>query len=321
MANISARRLDRKRFDWVGVTLVGVFLLALGGMTCYSLLQSRKDKLLLEAVQTSDMAQVKSLIAANHYSKKTLNDAFDNLSYQPPGKEKMALLQLLMDSGANPNVQSGLEHAAQAGDNAMVKLMLARGADPNKRQGYYSALMFALTGNHIETAHLLLDKGANPNDEGGGPDTTLMTALNYGHNDLALILLDKGANPNKTGTGGQHPLEAAALKGRADVTKKLLEKGATVEAKDIAGRTALSFAAEQGNVQVCRILLDHGADINAADKSASILGYAVMSGKPKAVRRRLDRGAKPDKNGSLLSYAKSKKRPDIIKMLEDAGAK
>lgn len=68
------------------------------------------------------------------------------------------------------DAETPLIAAASCGQDAVVKLLLSRGADVNVRSGSgWTALMRACNAGHIECARLLLAAGADPNlrnDEG-----------------------------------------------------------------------------------------------------------------------------------------------------------
>jgi ankyrin repeat protein len=86
---------------------------------------------------------------------------------------------------------SPLRNAAAQGHLAIVKLLLAHGADPNLREEGIAplgaALHEAVAGGHLEIARLLLEHGANPN----GPIESSADCLSraIGRNDVALVEL------------------------------------------------------------------------------------------------------------------------------------
>ena len=57
--------------------------------------------------------------------------------------------------------------------------------------------MFAADNGHSETAKVLLDNGATPNQADKNGDTALMFAAVGGHSEAAKVLLDNGADPNQ----------------------------------------------------------------------------------------------------------------------------
>ncbi|KAL1982372.1 hypothetical protein VTN96DRAFT_1403 [Rasamsonia emersonii] len=92
--------------------------------------------------------------------------------------------QLLLDSGADVNAQSGpagcsLAAASLAGHVETVQLLLDRGADIEAPAGLLggNALLLATTNGHREVVRLLLERGANVNAEGASDDDDGATAL------------------------------------------------------------------------------------------------------------------------------------------------
>lgn len=120
--------------------------------------------------------------------------------------------------------------AAERGDAAVVKVLLAKGADVNAK------------------------------DDGGR--TALMTASDNGHLDVVKALLAKGADVNATASNGWTALMAASYNGHVDVVKTLLAKGTDVNAKDNDGATALDVATAAGHAEVGALLRQ--ADAKAA---------------------------------------------------------
>jgi ankyrin repeat protein len=100
---------------------------------------------------------------------------------------------------------------------AVVQLLLASGADPNKQFDHDSPISGRL------------DRGL----------TALMFAATP---DVAEALLDAGASVDATDEHGVTPLMRAAGRGSAGVVKLLLQRGATPKAKSKNGTTAADFA-------------------------------------------------------------------------------
>ena len=83
----------------------------------------------------------------------------------------LATLQLLVEPyGAGVNSEDGagdwpLKSFAEAGDIEAVAWLLAHGANPDFTSTGETALHAAVSGNHLECARLLLEAGANPNQQ------------------------------------------------------------------------------------------------------------------------------------------------------------
>lgn len=81
--------------------------------------------------------------------------------------ERLDMLQLLLENGANPNVASGcfgtpLVAAADFDNEAVIRLLLKYGADPNFSCGEQTALGCAVDNGNDKIARILLEHGATP---------------------------------------------------------------------------------------------------------------------------------------------------------------
>ncbi|KAF2180789.1 hypothetical protein K469DRAFT_591668, partial [Zopfia rhizophila CBS 207.26] len=121
--------------------------------------------------------------------------------------------------------EDGLYIAAENGHEAVVKLLLDKGADPNAQGGRYSnALQAASSGGHEAV-------GADPNAQGGQYSNALYAASSRGHEAVVKLLLDKGADVNAQGRQYSNALQAASSGGHEAVVKLLLDKSADPNAQ------------------------------------------------------------------------------------------
>jgi ankyrin repeat protein len=127
-------------------------------------------------------------------------------------------MQWLYEDGATPFLR-----AAQSGDVTLMKLLLAKGADPK-----------------IATAH---------------NDTALAVAAGIGwvegvtfewspqqSVEAVKMCLDLGIDPNAADDQGRTALHGAAHKGRTDVIQLLVDHGANLEAHDLGSRDTVNGA-------------------------------------------------------------------------------
>ena len=80
-------------------------------------------------------------------------------------------------------------------------------------KGGYTPLLFAARGGDLETAKLLLEKGADANESTPDDGNALVIASAGGFEKLALFLLEKGADPNAKDSSGLAPLHYAMRDG------------------------------------------------------------------------------------------------------------
>jgi ankyrin repeat protein len=147
-----------------------------------------------------------------------------------------ALTGLLLEAGADPNDGESLYHATEAPDVACVQLLLAHGADTNA-----AALAHAIDDDRREHVRLLLDGGADANDEDWA---LLVHAVRRGCSAETLrLLIAHGADLDLPGGEWSTPADErrtayqnAVMRGREDLVAVLLEHGAIqdIEPGDLA---------------------------------------------------------------------------------------
>ena len=120
---------------------------------------------------------------------------------------------------------SPLHEAALRGHNNVVKVLIEKGANPNKADQWgMTPLWKAVVCNHANVVKLLLEKGANPNDANEDGLTPLHYASYAGHKYVVKALLEAGANQTMTDSYGRTPAELALLGGHTDVVLLLSPK-------------------------------------------------------------------------------------------------
>jgi ankyrin repeat protein len=182
----------------------------------------------------------------------------------------------LLDHGADPNVPCGDEresslHVAVRRGQApeVVRLLLDHGADVHARRGDgRSAWLLATRGGNEALVKLLEAAGADP--EPLSPADELMAACARADVEAA----ERLAMPVEP--ADHELLPEAASRGRFDAVAACLAAGFPVDAIDENGATALHHAAIQGNVAGVRELLARGADRRREDPQhhATPLGWA-----------------------------------------------
>ena len=230
---------------------------------------------------------------------------------------KTGVVDALLAKGANPNAhgtrgQTALMWAVAQKHADVVKRLLIGGADVHARsdtwtqmmavpphglqeynrmipQGADTALMFAARGGDLESAKLLVEAGANVNDEDAwGVSATTLAAFS-GYGDIARFLLDKGADPN-TDKSGFTALHCAIMRRDEQTVAALLEHGAdpnipvkawtpTRRSSDdyyfmpaLVDATPYWLAARFTQPAVMRLLAKHGADPKVVHVSNYVQG-------------------------------------------------
>ncbi|KAL7904030.1 ankyrin repeat-containing domain protein [Trichoderma velutinum] len=259
----------------------------------------------------------------------------------------------LLKLGHSPNVEDTwkrepLWYAAQNGHEAIVKLLLACGANVNAGDDRQTALQAASENGHQEIVEKLLAAGADVNATAAGDyeqtalqtaaGTALQAASGNGHQEIVEKLLTAGANVNAAGAGRnkQTALQAAAGNGHQEIVEKLLAAGANVNVAG-AGRnkqTALQAAAGNGHQEIVEKLLTAGADVNAAAAAAAgrnrqtALQAASENGHQEIVEKLLAAGADVNAAAAAAGYygqtalqaASGNGHQEIVEKLLTAGA-
>jgi hypothetical protein len=106
------------------------------------------------------------------------------------------MVRLLLEKGANPNLQDGeygnpLQEASVAGDLELVKLLVEHKAKVNLHGGRYeSPLIAAARADDVKIVHFLLESGADINFTDDHGWTPYLHAIAYESYDVVRFLLD-----------------------------------------------------------------------------------------------------------------------------------
>jgi uncharacterized protein len=268
------------------------------------------------------------------------------------------IARLLLDRGADPNWPEGataprgaaLHAAARTGEQPMVELLLAHGADPNSgidssgsatyiaKTPELRALLFA-HGGTLDPYDLIWlgdeDEAVRrvtlePSSANAGCGGVLAVACTQGKRDLLVRLLDAGARVRPVLTECRSYLLADP-----DMLRLLLESGMNPDLPnwqhatplhDLCGRDSRGRPLPRRQ-ECASILLDAGASISARDEAyrSTPLSWAARSNLPDMVDLLLARGAAtnlPDDEpwATPLAWATKRGYAPIIETLRAAGA-
>ena len=178
---------------------------------------------------------------------------------------------------------TALLRAATNGQEAMVRLLIEKGADIEARSpSNGTPLICAAEGNYGTIVEFLLQNGANVNAEdqfGWKPLHRVMVSPRG--EGTAQMLLSRGADINARCSYQKTPLHHAIEKRNDTMVSFLLTAGADYEARDIAERTPLHTAIESRLENMVHLLLEAGADADAKDKG----GHDALEAANRALRR------------------------------------
>lgn len=160
--------------------------------------QKRSPQLeLLDAVAQRNLERTDELLK---YPEVNINWRPENRAVGPAlltaaAVGPLEMVELLLKNGADPNLgglndMRPLHHAAHLGNDAIIRLLLSRGAlvDAKESQFGTTPLMEAARKGNLSTVRLLLDAGADPvaTDNHGDPAAKLVDIKS--HSDIAALL-------------------------------------------------------------------------------------------------------------------------------------
>ena len=291
----------------------------------------------LHAAAKGGYAGVAKLLLA-HGAEVNTEDGKGRTALSYAGMQHSLLMaQALLEQHADPNAGSRdlpLSHAAFSGDLPLLRLLLSKGADPNRMTfgnfpgfgGSYSPLYLAVGQHHADAVRELIKFKADPNgvplngllfralpDEStvgalieGGADvnganengeTPLHSAASWNPpiEQVVKLLLQKGANVNAQQHSGQTPLRYAVAGGKKDIVELLLAAGANPNLQDTSGNTPLHIAVAQGNEEIVKLLLASEANPNLRDsRGYTCLHLAVEYHQPAILELLLAKGGDPN---------------------------
>jgi len=298
------------------------------------------DTRLPEAARRGDLASIEALLRTHVAVDSAEGDGSTALHWAAY-QDNLPLAAMLVKAHANVNATTRLEGltplfmACQNGDAAMIKLLLANGADASKPNSLGTTpLMIAASSGSVPAVTTLIEHGARVNaHENVHEQTALMFAAALGRADVIRYLIAHGADPNlaskvtpmariEFGLGGKvidktdekpEKEEVASNDGGAKPAtpaNKQLDLG-TVSATDginkkahrdhgaklMGGMTPLLYAARQGNIAAGVALLDSGADIDkpSGSEQTTPLVLAIANGHYDFARMLVERGADVNK--------------------------
>ena len=273
------------------------------------------------------------------------------------------LCELLMRHGAKLDIFSACVLGGQAEVAALLR------ADPKAAQsGHWalgrSPLHFAAQGGNEDIVRLLLASGADPKasapllefqDAGGfsvrsksSGEAPLHVAARFGHAAVIRILIEAGADiearsRHHADHQGPTPLELACRHQRPEAVRELLARGAEVatgvcyeavadprvlrllldarspsELRGGFGTSLLASAVDEGLHESVRLLLERGATLDIF--SASILGRADVVRRLLADDPGLAKATRDLAQCHAIALAVQYGRPEIVRLLLKAGA-
>lgn len=249
---------------------------------------------LVSAIYHSPQAFIRELLDAGADPNADENDGFPPLIAafdREPGGELYAILELLLERGADPDIHglnnyTALHLAAARGDLRAVDLLLKHGADANtttRIDDYETPLEVAAAAGHqkvvdrlkplttrldweraakegdVKTLKRMLRAGYEIDKRDGYSQTALMSAAHVGQRETVDFLISQGANLNHTSKAHLSALMLSIIAGHPQIARMLVKAGADVTIlgsgpPGFAGKTAADLAAERGDKRLAHYL-------------------------------------------------------------------
>jgi ankyrin repeat protein len=266
---------------------------------------------LMQAVLYGDLEPVRLLLAGGADPNLRNEVKATALMWAVDDFEKT---RLLLEAGADVNARSDdsrtplLIAAGLSGSNAVVKLLLDRGADPSAKsptgRGYATVLSEAARTGDESRLRMLIDRGADVKSAGIAPLVNAYTAKCAACFEMLMERADRD-------TLTRAAMVLAPPLGDASAIKRLLERGADANASDPKGNTLTMLAVSSDTIAVETVnaLIERGANLNAKNpEGKTALDFAKLRGSTPLVDQLVKAGAKV---GTNLSNPASGPKPAI----------
>jgi len=278
-------------------------LLAAGANANAALLNG--ETVLMTCARTGNAATVKTLLAHGADVNAKEHEHQQTALMWAAAERHPEVVRLLIEAHADIRARSLVypqtvvgEQTQRAGREELNYTVLRGGATP---------LLFAARVGDAESARLLLQAGADPNESQPDGIAALVLAAHSGHGDVATLLLDSGADPDAFGSG-YTALHAAILRSDLDLVHALLAAGADPDLRiakgtpmrrdttdwnlpaTLIGSTPYLLAARFLESAIMKALVDGGADprLTMPDGANAVMLAAGVGSSKTASRRGIE---------------------------------
>jgi len=267
-------------------------------------------KLMVENGTDANLGMLASITANNLPAVQLLidkggNAAAQGLLGQAVKIKNTQIIELLVKNGANPN--DAMKDAVTLGDIAIIKLLIAAGADGSKPE----FLLASVPKNSAELTGLLLASGGNP-------ESILDATVNANAINVLQLLISKGVNVNN-----HKHLLTAINKNSQQMAAMLIKAGCDVGYQDNSGNNLLHLAAKAEADKLISTLAQAGVEVNGLNRQKDTpLHIAVQQGRGEVdlVEEFIKAGAEVNaKDGAGKTPLALSKGSRIKKRLKDAG--
>lgn len=229
----------------------------------------------------------------------------------------------LLDAPEDAQSDTPLILAARFQNEAVLKLLLKKGADINARNTHGESVLFwAAKRQDAKLARMLVNQGADPNQVVRHGFTPLIQAIMNGCIELAAVLLGGGSNVEQPDIQGYRPLVWAVVLGDPAMVNLLFSYHARVNpsTKSGAERSPLVWAVMRGSVDMVQLLLCRGASVGPTPPNRQPpLMCAVIHRDTAVAKLLLQYGALPNERGTsgetALAWALLNNDREMVQLL------
>ena len=182
-------------------------------------------------------------------------------------------IHALLTHGADTEITSvagltPLHYAAQGGRINCLRALLSHGANVHARNEWsqHALNIACFFHDDPELAAVLLDAGADINEQDMYESSALSCAAFTNRPNMAKYLLHRGANINNERSEICNPLDEAVHSNSHECISLLLREGASLTRKNIFGNTILHTLAARGDLWSWELFANH-ADLSILDAS------------------------------------------------------
>jgi ankyrin repeat protein len=198
---------------------------------------------LMRAARAGHVAIVRALLPRKANVNAAESDRQQTALMWAAAQRHPDVVRVLLENGADVKARTVVRRLTVMLDQGPPGVKTAKEHAHAINAGGSTALLFAAASGDVESARLLLDRGADVNDTAADGNSALVLAAFQGNGAVARLLLDRGADPNAAGAG-YSALHAAVLRGDALTVKALLAKGANPDARLTRGSPVRRFGSQ-----------------------------------------------------------------------------
>lgn len=263
---------------------------------------------LVQAMNKIVSPKLVELLLTSGGDADTKNSEGTTALFQAIQANRVDLMTVLLDHGANPNLP-GPKHPLWPSTYKpkCLALLLARGADHKKTPG---VMELASSLKKLESIKILIEAGVSPNLRKDGVYTPLCSAIRDNSGEIVTYLLENGADPNFNAS--EYPAFKCITHKRTHFLPELVAAGVDLNSPKGIMETAVQF----NDKDALMFLFDHNVNPNdRTPEGNTALTTAIREGRGELVDLLLSRGADPAIRGQEWPLCMAVKQPAILKRL------